>query len=105
MEKIKKNKILIHSIIIVLILIILDQSTKYIIINKNIRTTLIENTLEITYIENRGGAFGIGQNSTFMFIATNVVVLGIIIRFIYLQRELIDRITLNILLVILAGRL
>lgn len=103
MEKIKKNKILLYSIIIVIIIVIIDQTSKILIIKNNINSTLIPNILEIKYVENTGGAFGIGENSTTMFIITNFVVLGIIIRFIYLQRELIDRLTLNILLVILAG--
>lgn len=103
MEKLKKNKILIYSILVIIVLVAIDQTSKFLIINNSIRTTLIKNVLEITYVENRGGAFGVGQNSTFMFIVTNIVVLGLIIRFIYLQRELIDRITLNMLLAILAG--
>ncbi len=103
MEKIKNNKILVYSIIVVSIIITLDQISKYIIIKTGFETTIIPNILEITYVENKGGAFGVGQNSTPMFIITNFVVLGIIIRFIYLQRDLIDKVTLNILLVILAG--
>lgn len=103
MEKIKKNKILLYSVIVIIMILIIDQTSKILIINNNINTTLIPNILEIRYVENTGGAFGIGENNTIMFIITNFVVLGIIIRFIYLQRELIDRLTLNILLVILAG--
>lgn len=103
MEKLKKDKILIYSIVVIIILIFIDQISKFLIIHINLNTTIIKNVLEITYVENRGGAFGVGQNSTFMFIITNVVVLGLIIRFIYLQRELIDKTTLNMLLAILAG--
>lgn len=103
MEKLKKNKILIYSILVIIVLIVIDQTSKFLIIHNNTRTILIKNVLEITYVENRGGAFGVGQNSTFMFIATNIVVLGLIIRFIYLQRDLIDKTTLNMLLAILAG--
>lgn len=103
MEKIKKNRMLFYSIILVTILIIIDQTSKILIVQNKANITLIENILELTYVENTGGAFGVGQNSTLTFIVTNFVVLGIITRFIYLQRELIDKPTLNILLVILAG--
>lgn len=103
MKELKKRKTLIYSIIIIIILIFIDQVTKFIVINNGISTALIKNVLEIVYVENRGGAFGIGQDSIAMFIITNIVVLGIIIRFIYLQKDFIDNKTLNVLVIILAG--
>ena len=48
----KKNYILI------IILILIDQITKIIMINKQI--VIIPNVLNFTYIQNTGGAFGIG---------------------------------------------
>lgn len=103
MKNLKENRILIYSILVIILLVAIDQTSKFLIIHNSVKATLIKNVLAITYVENRGGAFGVGQNSTFMFIVTNIVVLGLIIRFIYLQRELIDKTTLNMLLVILAG--
>lgn len=95
---------MIFSIILVLILIILDQSFKIYILKNNMdNKTIIDNTLQIDYVENKGGAFGIAQGSTGTFIVTNIIVLGLILRFIYLQKEEMDTKTLVMLLLILAG--
>ena len=54
-------------------------------------------------MHNTGGAFGVAEGNTGMFIITNIVVLGLIIRFIYLQKDFMDKVTLYSLFVILAG--
>lgn len=95
---------MIFSIILVLVLIIIDQSLKIYVLKNNMdNKTIINNTLQIDYVENKGGAFGIGQTSTVTFIVTNIIVLGLILRFIYLQKEEMDTKTLIMLLLILAG--
>lgn len=101
-KKITKKMIL--SIVLVLILLIVDQSFKIYVLKNNMDDkTIIQNTLQIDYVENKGGAFGIGQNSTITFVITNIIVLGLILRFIYIQREEMDTKTLIMLLLILAG--
>ncbi len=86
--------------IIIFILIIIDQVAKGIIVNKNIE---IMPNVNIDYIKNFGGAFGIGGNSTLFFILVNIVVLGIIIKFIYSQKDRVDKKTLTSFTLILAG--
>lgn len=103
MQKLKSNKALIYATIICIILLIIDQITKIIIINNNINITIIPNILSIHTVQNTGGAFGIGEGNIGMFIITNIVVLGLIIRFIYLQKEYMDTATLYTLFVIIAG--
>lgn len=103
MQKLKNNKVLIYAIIICIILLLIDQITKIVIINNNINVTLIPNVLNIHTVKNTGGAFGVGEGNTGMFIITNLVVLGLIIRFIYLQKDFMDKATLYTLFVILAG--
>lgn len=103
MQKLKNNKSLIYAIIICIILLLIDQITKIIIINSNINITIIPNILSIHTVQNTGGAFGIGEGNIGMFIITNIVVLGLIIRFIYLQKEYMDTATLYTLFVIIAG--
>ena len=88
-EKANKKKVLKKIFIIVLIFVLIDQITKFIFINKDI--TLIEGILKFHTVQNRGGAFGVGQNSTFSFIIANIIVLGIIIKFISMQAEQIDK--------------
>lgn len=98
------SKKMILSIILVLVLIVIDQGVKIYVLKNNMdNKTIIDNTLQIDYVENKGGAFGIGQNSTMTFIITNVIVLGLILRFIYLQKEEMETKTLIMLLLILAG--
>ncbi len=92
-------------VILVILLIVIDQISKFYIvenIGKEIKN-IIPNVLNFTYVENRGGAFGIGQNSTMMFVLVNIIILGIIIRFMIIQKDRIDRKTQIILTMILAG--
>lgn len=99
----QKNKNIIYGVIIIIVLLIIDQIVKQIISINNINITIIPNILEIQAIHNKGGAFGVGQGNIAMFIVTNLVVLGLIIRFICLQKDFMDKSTLYILCAILAG--
>lgn len=86
--------------LVILILIMIDQVIKGIIVNNDIE---ILSNIKIEYIQNFGGAFGIGGDSTIFFILVNIVVLGIIIKFIFSQRDRVDRKTLTSFTLILAG--
>lgn len=99
----QKNKTLIYGIIVTIVLLVIDQIVKQIISTNNINITIIPNILELKTIHNRGGAFGIAQGNIVMFVITNLVVLGLIVRFIYLQKDLMDKSTLFTLCAILAG--
>lgn len=99
----KKNKKLYAILALIIILVIIDQITKNIAINNN--GPLINGVLNITTVENKGGAFGVGQNGTGTFIITNIVVIGIIIRFMIMQKEQIDKKTYFALSMIIAGGL
>ena len=104
-DKGKKNLNISVIVMIVILLIILDQASKFYVletVGKEIKN-IIPNVLNFSYVENRGGAFGIGQNSTMMFVLVNIIILGIIIRFMILQKERIDKKTQITLSTILAG--
>lgn len=96
-------------IVLIILLIIIDQVSKFCIINSNVVSEdklsvhVIENVLDITYVENRGGAFGFGQNNTMTFIIVNLIVLGLIIRFMIVQKDMTDRRTNIALALILSG--
>lgn len=83
--------------IIILVLIAIDQIIKFIVVNTK---TVTNNP---NFLENYGGAFGIGGNSTIFFILVNIVVLGIIIKFIISQKDRVDTKTLASFTFILAG--
>jgi len=99
------KKKLITIVTIVLIIFFLDQITKIYAINflNGTELELIPNILKLKYTENTGGAFGVGQNSTMTFVITNIIVLGIIIKFIIMQIERIDIKTIFIISFVLAG--
>lgn len=82
-------------------IILLDQITKVILIGKN--TTIIPNILNFTYTENTGVAFGIGANNLFFIIIVNIIVLGLIIKFIKEREEQVDFSILISLILILSG--
>lgn len=100
-EKLAKRKVFKKIFIIVLIFLLIDQITKFIFINKDI--AIIPGVLKFHTVQNRGGAFGVGQNSTFSFIIANIIVLGIIMKFISIQANQIDKKTGFALAMVLAG--
>lgn len=83
--------------ILVLLLTGIDQVIKGFVVSERM---IIGN---INYTQNFGGAFGIGGNSTLFFILVNIVVLGIIVKFIYSQKDRIDKKTLASFTLILSG--
>ena len=104
MKEERKSNILKIGIIIFVILLVIDQISKIIAINTNVNITIIDNILNFKLIFNKGIAFGIGQGKNIgTFVVTNIIVLGIIIRFIWLQKERIDTLTMCSLFIILSG--
>lgn len=95
-----KNK-KIFIIIIGFSIILIDQIVKIILLGKNIE--VIPNILNITYTENTGVAFGIGANNFFMIIIINVMILGVIIKYIKDKQEQINLKVLIPLILILSG--
>ncbi len=96
-----RNKKTIILIIAGIIIIVLDQITKFLIIEKNV--TIIPRFLSFTYTENTGVAFNIGSNNLFFIILVNIIILGIIIKFIKERKEDVDFKILISLVLILAG--
>lgn len=97
-----KNKKTIILIIVGIIIIILDQITKFLIIEKNI--IIIPNFLSLTYTENTGVAFNIGSNNLFFIILVNIIILGIIIKFIKEIKEDINfKILISLVLILVGG--
>ena len=75
-----KRKVITIGIIILLLIILFDQVTKMILINQNI--TIIPNFLSFNYTQNTGVAFNIGTNNIITIIIINVIIIGLIIKFI-----------------------
>lgn len=87
-KKIKKEYILL--IIIVLLIIVFDQATKIYIVNKE-EMQIIPNILKFAVTQNTKPAYGIGSNSTVMYVLTNAIILSVIFKFVTTQNEYVDR--------------
>lgn len=98
----KLNKDAILLIIIVVLIILLDQSLKIWVQNVG-EVSIISGILNFKVSQNRSSAYGIGSNSTIMYVATNIVILGVIFKFITTQNEFVDRKLKIFLSFILAG--
>ena len=100
-----KSKKINFLMIITIIAILLDQLIKIIIKSKifNSGIILIPHVLNLTYVQNTGAAFGIGSNSTSMFVAVNVVIIGLITYFIFSKKEELSKLILIALHLVLAG--
>ena len=83
------------------ILLLLDQIIKFIAINNNF--VVIPGFLSLTYTENTGMAFGLNQNNVILVILINIVILGIIIKFLKENIDKIDMVVFISLILILTG--
>ena len=59
--------------------------------------------LNFKFSEEVAGTFGVGFKGTFTFVITNLIVLGVIIKFMKMQQEQIDKKTYVALTMIIAG--
>lgn len=100
MNKLKKE----HKkfLIIILILILVDQILKFIVV-KNNNFTLIDGILKFCVYENTNGTYGVGNNSTIMYILTNLVVIIIAFQFLTSENQFVDKKTRIFLALIIAG--
>ena len=102
-KKTKKwNQEMILLIIVIGIIILVDQLSK-IVIQQVGQASLIENILSLEITQNTKAAYGIGSNSTIMYVLTNVVILGTIFKFMTTQNQFVDKKLKIFLSFILAG--
>lgn len=94
-------------IISIILLVVLDQIVKFLTLTylAPIGTIpIINNLFSLTYVENRGAAFGIMQGSlSFLSIITTIIIIGLIIYYRKLGNTREDRFTKIALVLILAG--
>ena len=82
----KRTKMLLIDVVVMLVLLSLDQLTKYLaIINlKNHPAVVLwDGVLELNYLENRGSAFGMLQNQKFFILCIGVLFLAVILFFLF----------------------
>ena len=88
-------------LIIGAILLLLDQIIKFIVIDNNF--VLIPGFLNLSYTENTGIAFGLNENNVILIILVNIVILGIIIKFLKENMDKIDMLEFISLILVLVG--
>ena len=86
--KVRKEYILLS--IIVVAIVILDQILKVFVLGKG-ELQIIPNVLKFSITENTSAAYGIGSNSTIMYVLTNIIILGIIFKFVTTQNAYVDK--------------
>ncbi len=97
-----KKRLLITDLIVVLILVIADQIVKYyasVMLDNSSSIIIYDGVLQLTYLKNYGGIFGVLQNQT-IFIMFIVSVLVMII--IYLLTRLPDKPKFNVMHMLLS---
>lgn len=105
MSKRKRNIVLLDALALIL-LVALDQITKYfavIALKDKPAIPIIENVLELNYLENRGAAFGLLQNQKFFFLFVGIVILGVILFILFKIPDKKKYNWMHILLILIAG--
>lgn len=104
-NKIKEKKKLIILLITIAFLIFVDQLIKVWVIKNiyNSGLTIINGFFNLTYVENTGGAFGIGNNNIFTFIIVNIIIITLIGKFILLKKDEVSITILVSLVLIVTG--
>ncbi|MCM1190962.1 MAG: signal peptidase II [Butyrivibrio sp.] len=108
-KKQKRAKIIMLLIdtVVTTLLLLLDQFTKYLAITRlkdKPAVVLIQDVLELDYLENRGSAFGMLQNQKFFILFVGFVFLAVILFFLFkLPGEKKFRIVHILLAAVIAG--
>lgn len=84
--EVKRTKMLVIDFLLAIVLLVLDQFTKYLAIIElkgNQAYVLIDGVLELQYLENRGSAFGMLQNQKVFILFVGFVFLAMILFFLF----------------------
>lgn len=99
----KKSKLILFDFLLIAVLLVIDQLTKYWAITKlkdNEPIAIIKNVLELNYLENRGSAFGMLQNQKVFILFVGFVFMALILYFLI---KLPDDKKYNLLYILFAG--
>lgn len=108
MAKIKRQKwkLLLFDLIFLIILVAIDQVTKYAAVIKlknEPAFNIIDGVLQFNYLENRGAAFGMLQNQKIFFVFIAVIFLSVIVYVLYKTPNDKKYRMLHVLLILIAG--
>ena len=99
------NKKFFIMLIIVLLIILIDQLAKTLILSKLYQSsiTIIGEILKLSYVENTGGAYGIGKDNSVIFVLVNIIIIGSLISLVYFKKNQINKIKLSAILLVIGG--
>jgi signal peptidase II len=90
MKKGNKIKMGVGALVLIAVLLGIDQYTKSLavkILKENGSIPILKNIFELTYVENRGAAFGILQNCQWLFVVLTAVILAVLFWFFFRMPE------------------
>ena len=102
----QKKRILLIDLVLFVVLVILDQATKYAAVmhlKDKPASPLINGVLELNYLENRGAAFGLLQNQKVFCVLIAIVILFVIGYVLILMPEDKKYTKMHVLLVVMAS--
>ena len=101
----KENKKYLILISLIFSVIFIDQLIKISIVKNiyNSSKVIINGVLNLTYIENTGGAFGFGSNNIWIFIILNIAIILFIIIYITLKKNKLNNFMLFSFGLIISG--
>ena len=93
------------AVALVLLLVIIDQIVKSLITAQtNINFTLIPGFLKLSYVENTGGAYGLGADSILVLIGIDLFIVIFLIKYLTKNfKTLNEKVTLSLLLILSGG--
>ena len=100
------KKIIIMTITIIIIIVLIDQLLKTTISKRiyNSSINMVNGVLNLTYVKNTGGAFGVGNNNVLFFIIINIIIISFLIKYMLSRKEEINVInTISVSLIIAGG--
>ena len=97
-------KKILRMVLLVLIPILIDQIVKRIIISfEDLNIRLIPGVLKLSYVENTGGAYGLGADSILVLIGINLLLVIFITRYLVKNYKILDKKLITGLLLVLSG--
>lgn len=102
----QKKRLLLKDMLGMVLLILADQLTKYIAVvhlKDKPAIPIIPDVLELSYLENRGAAFGMLQNQKIFFVFVAVIILAVIGYVLFKMPEKKKYTMLHVLLVLIAS--
>ncbi len=89
--------------LLTILLVIIDQVSKYLITLKNVNITIINGLLNFTYVENRGMVFGLAQGSVYVVGAISLLVCVLLVWYIQNEKKNNRKIEFPIYIILAGG--